>query len=68
MPLALPFDLIPESLKEAVGPKLDTPRGRGFVRQVLTELEGALDRASETHTEQKPTDPAGQEVPREPGQ
>lgn len=68
LPLALPFDLIPKSLKEAVGPKLDTPRGRGFVRQVLTELEGALDRASETHTEQKPTDPAGQEVPQEPGQ
>ena len=69
MPLALPFDLIPKSLKEAVGPKLDTPRGRGFVRQVLTELEGALDRASETHTEQKPTDPAGQEaLPRDPDQ
>jgi hypothetical protein len=68
MPLALPLDLIPKSLKEAVAPKLDTPRGRGFVRQVLTELEGALDRASETYAEQKPADPAGQEVPQEPGQ
>ena len=65
MPLALPFDLIPKSLKEAVGPKLDTPRGRGFVRQVLTELEGAVERAGETYTEQKPADPAGQEAPPE---
>jgi hypothetical protein len=68
VPLALPFDLIPKSLKEAVAPKLDTPRGRGFVRQVLTELEGAIDRASETYAEKKPTDPAGQEAPREPDQ
>lgn len=68
VPLALPLDLIPKSLKEAVGPKLDTPRGRGFVKQVLTELEGAIDRASENYTEKKPTDPAGQEAPREPDQ
>ena len=44
-PLALPFDLIPKSLKDAVAPKLDTPSGRGFMRQVLSELEGAVDRA-----------------------
>jgi hypothetical protein len=68
MPLALPFDLIPESLKEAVGPNLDTPRGRGFVRQVLTELEGAIDRAGETYTAKKPADPPGQEAPRDPDQ
>ena len=68
VPLALPLDLIPKSLKEAVGPKLDTPRGRGFVKQVLTELEGAVERASESYTEKKPTDPAGQEAPREPDQ
>lgn len=63
VPLGLSVDLIPKGLKEAVGQKLGDAGGRGFVRQVLTELEGAVDRASETYSEKKPTDPAGQEVP-----
>lgn len=47
-PLLLPFDVLPEGLKAAVGPKLATERGRGFMRQVMSELEGAMTRASET--------------------
>ncbi len=66
MPLALTVDLIPKSLKEAVGPKL-SDTGPGFVRQVLTELEGAVERASDTRAEKKP---AGRraEPPSNPGQ
>ena len=68
MPLGLSGDLIPKGLKEAVGQKLGDAGGRGFVKQVLTELEGAVERASESYTEKKPTGPAGQEAPREPDQ
>jgi hypothetical protein len=47
VPLLLPLDLVPASLKRAVLPKLGTERGRGFLRQVFAELEGAIDRAAE---------------------
>ncbi|MDR2987497.1 MAG: hypothetical protein LBV34_21930 [Nocardiopsaceae bacterium] len=47
MPLMLPFDVIPQGLKDAVGPKLASDNGRGFVKQVFTELEGALERVGE---------------------
>ena len=71
MPLALTVDLIPKSLKEAVGPKLSDVHGPGFVRQVLTELEGAIERASDTHAGQKPAvaaEAAEAEPPSNPGQ
>jgi hypothetical protein len=47
LPLMLPFDLIPQGLKEAVGPKLGGEGGRGFVKQVFSELEGALERTAD---------------------
>ncbi len=47
LPLMLPFDVLPQGLKDAVGPKLAGSTGRGFVRQVFSELEGALERAAE---------------------
>ncbi len=48
LPLMLPFDVIPKGLKDAVGAQLAGTTGRGFVRQVFAELEGALQRAGET--------------------
>ena len=47
LPLMLPFDLVPHGLKDAVGPKLSGAGGRGFVKQVFSELEGALERAAD---------------------
>ena len=47
LPLMLPLDVIPKGLKEAVGPQLAGTTGCGFVKQVFSELEGALERAAE---------------------
>jgi hypothetical protein len=38
---------VPDGLKKAVLPKIGTEKGRGFVRQLFTELEGAIERAAE---------------------
>ena len=67
LPLMLPFDVIPQGLKDAVGPKQATDRGRGLLKQVFSELEGALERAaaeSEKETGQHSGDAknAGQET------
>ncbi|HEX7993583.1 MAG TPA: hypothetical protein VF506_06640 [Streptosporangiaceae bacterium] len=47
LPLMLPFDVIPQGLRDAVGAKLAGDSGRGFVKQVFSELEGAFERAAE---------------------
>jgi|SRR5882724_198070 len=47
VPLLLPLDLIPPGLTRAVLPKATTEEGRGFVRRLLSELEGAIDRAGD---------------------
>jgi len=47
LPLMLPFDVIPQGLKDAVGPKLAGESGRGFMKQVFSELEGAFERTAE---------------------
>ncbi|HEY1622105.1 MAG TPA: hypothetical protein VGG25_31095 [Streptosporangiaceae bacterium] len=47
VPLLLPLDLIPRGLSKAVLPKVTTAEGRGFVRRLFSELEGAIDRAAE---------------------
>jgi hypothetical protein len=47
MPLLLSLDLIPPGLTKAVLPKVASEEGRGFVRRLLGELEGAIDRAGE---------------------
>jgi hypothetical protein len=47
VPVLLPLDLVPRGLKKAVVPKLVTEQGRGFVKVLLSELEGAVDRAAE---------------------
>jgi hypothetical protein len=47
VPLLMPLDLVPEGLKKAVTPKLATQEGRGFVKLLLSEFEGAIDRAAE---------------------
>jgi hypothetical protein len=47
VPLLLPLDLIPRGLSRAILPKVTTPEGRGFIRRLFGELEGAIDRAGE---------------------
>lgn len=47
VPLLLPLDLIPPGLTKAVLPKVTSEQGRGFVRRLLGELEGAIDRAGD---------------------
>ena len=47
VPVALPLDVLPHGLKRALAPGVGTDRGRAFFRTVLTELEGALERADE---------------------
>ena len=47
VPVLLPLDLVPHGLKKAVAPKLAGKEGRGFVKVLLSELEGALERAAE---------------------
>jgi hypothetical protein len=63
VPLGLSIDLIPKGLRDTVGPKLRDARGQNFVKQVLTELEGAVERASETYAEKKPADAADGKPP-----
>jgi hypothetical protein len=48
VPLLLPLDLVPAGLKKAVMPKVASEQGRGFLRSLLSELEGAIDRAADT--------------------
>ena len=67
VPLGLTVDLIPHGLKAAVGPKLADKGARDFVKQVLAELEGAVERA-DTHAENKPGSAADPEAPPDPGQ
>ena len=47
VPLLLPLDLIPAGLTKSVLPKVASSEGRGFVRRLLGELEGAIDRAGD---------------------
>jgi len=47
VPLMLPLDVIPQGLKDAVGPKLGDQRAKGFIKLALQEFEGAMERAGE---------------------
>ena len=47
VPVLLPLDLVPHGLKKAVAPRMASADGRGFVKLVLRELEGAVERAAE---------------------
>jgi hypothetical protein len=47
VPLLLPFDVIPQGLKDTVLPGLNDKRGRGFVKLAFAELEGAMERAAD---------------------
>ena len=66
VPIRLSVDLIPKGLKQTVGPKLGDSTARGFFKQVLTELEGAVELASETYGEKQPAEAADGEAPTEP--
>jgi hypothetical protein len=60
IPVKLSLDVIPQSLKDTVGPKLGNEKGRSFLRLAFQELEGAIDRAaSEAEAaQQQPDAPA----------
>jgi hypothetical protein len=62
VPVLLPLDLVPHGLKKAVAPKLAGKEGRGFVKVLLSELEGALERAVEK------VEGAKESTPETPGQ
>ena len=47
LPLLLPLDLVPSGLTNAVLPKATSESGRSFLKQVFSELEGAIDRSAE---------------------
>ncbi len=47
VPLLLPLDLIPPGLTKAVLPKAASEPGRRFIRRLLGELEGAIERAGD---------------------
>ncbi len=68
VPLRLSIDLIPKGLKDAVGPKLRDASGRDFFKQVLTELEGAVERAGDSYGAKKPAEATDGEAPKEPDQ
>jgi hypothetical protein len=56
VPVLLPLDLLPHGLKQATAAKLAGKEGRGFVKVLLTELEGALERAAQKAKEaEEPT-------------
>ena len=57
VPVLLPLDLVPHGLKKAVAPKLAGKEGRGFVKVLLNELEGALERAVDKIEDTKETTP-----------
>jgi hypothetical protein len=62
VPLLLPLDLIPPGLTKAVLPKAASEQGRGFMRRLMGELEGAIDRASDAlEAEAKAKTAAGRE-------
>jgi hypothetical protein len=60
VPLLLPLDLIPHGLTRALLPKATTEEGRGFVRRLLSELEGAIDRAGDAIGAEAKAEAAGQ--------
>jgi hypothetical protein len=58
VPVLLPLDLLPHGLKKATAAKLAGKEGRGFVKVLLNELEGALERAAEKAGEAEEAAPA----------
>ena len=58
VPVLLPLDLLPHGLKKATAAKLAGKEGRGFVKVLLSELEGALERAAEKAGEADEPTPA----------
>ena len=70
VPLMLPFDVMPQGLKDTVLPGLGDKRGRGFVKLAFAELEGAMTRGADKleNTPQQPPGPAAQTTAAETGE
>jgi hypothetical protein len=69
VPLTLPLDLIPKGLREDVKSKLGQEKTRGFFKLVISELDGALERAGNKFAEDAKAaghPPPGQDEPAEP--
>ena len=66
----LPFDVMPQGLKDTVLPGLGDKRGRGFVKLAFAELEGAMTRGADKleNTPQQPPGPAAQTTAAETGE
>ncbi len=62
VPLLLPFDVIPQGLKDTILPGLKDKRGRGFVKLAFAELEGAMERAADK-LENASRPPSGRTTP-----
>jgi hypothetical protein len=52
VPLTLPLDLLPKGLREDVKSKLGQEKTRGFFKLVMSELDGALERAGDKFAEE----------------
>ena len=70
VPLMLPFDVMPQGLKDTVQPGLGDKRGRGFVKLAFAELEGAMTRGADKleNAPQQPPGPAAQTTAAETGE
>ena len=49
VPLFMPLDLVPESLKKAVVPKVVNKKGRGLLKEIISDFDGIIDRAVERY-------------------
>jgi hypothetical protein len=47
VPVFMPFDVLPRGLKRSMATRMGDAKGKNFFRLVLSELEGAIDRAAD---------------------
>jgi hypothetical protein len=47
VPVLMPLDILPSGLKRSVATRLGPTKGKSFLRLLVSELEGAIDRAAD---------------------
>jgi hypothetical protein len=47
VPVLMPFDVLPRGLKRSMATRMGNAKGKNFFRLVLSELEGAIERAAD---------------------